>query len=470
MQTRPQATLLYMTVDIGDGRQDILHISPEDDPKALSQQFAAKHKLSKEMTAKLQGLIRSNQEAAKRYQADQSQPFSPLQGLSRTQFSESALLSRRRGRRPPSVHEDKDVTFHPKVNSPARRPVKTEELLLKKGKQLLDKREEIRNYYLSEELKDCTFQPQIDHRSLKLSSKAVYSSPRHELLYQDAQTRQDVKRETYLYTVKTEHPYHPQINDRSADAETREQIFTRLTQARRRTSSDSVPEPDMNQSDAYFHPLTGRGPSRPEYMRKQPVHEHLYELRARKNQVTEDLRSRLEEQRPFYTSFTTKKSDQIVRNSRRRQLEKIFRALDADRDGVISFDTLAIEEVDERALRLLSPIWEQMQEKGVEYDLEGFLADAETVCSVLSVEERDYLLKVNSNPRPQPLPQEQKPRLNQISRILAAERFADADLYTKQLQDKEQAALKTAQLKASLEAQQLSECTFRPATTKYTRK
>ena len=162
MQARPQATLLYMTVDIGDGRQDVLHISPEDDPKVLSQQFAAKHKLGREMTAKLQGLIRSNQEAAKRYQAEQPQPFSPLRGLARTQFmSESALLSSRRGRRPPSIHEDKDVTFHPKVNSPARRPVKTEELLLQKGKELLDKREVTRNFYLSEELKDCTFQPQL---------------------------------------------------------------------------------------------------------------------------------------------------------------------------------------------------------------------------------------------------------------------------------------------------------------------
>ena len=380
MQAKPQATLLYMTVDIGDGRQDVLHISLDDDPKSLSQQFAAKHKLNQEMTTKLQGLIRSNQAAAKRYRADQPQGFSPFQGLSRSQYmSESTLQGSRRGRRPPSIHENKDVTFHPQVNSPARRPAKPEELLLKKGKEIQDKREITRNYYLAEELKDCTFQPQIDHRSLKLSSKAAYSSPRHELLYQDAQTRQDLKQETYLYTVKTEFPYHPQINDQGADAETREQVFTRLTQAKRKTSADSVPEQDMDQSDAFFHPLTGRGPNRPEYMRRQPVHEHLYELRARKEQVTEDLRSRLEEQRPFFTSFTTKKSDQIVRERRRRQLEKIFQALDTDRDGLISIDTLVIDGVDERALRLLDPIWGQMQESGEEYNLERFLTDAESV-------------------------------------------------------------------------------------------
>ena len=470
MQSRPQTTLLYMTVDIGDGRQDVLQITPDDDAVNLAQKFAMKHKLNKDMTSKLRTLIRSNQMAARRYQ-DEQQPAttSTWQGLSRSQVSESTLTSTRKARRPPSLHEDREVTFHPKVNSPVRRTYKPEDMLLQKGKELQDRREEIRNYYISEELKDCTFQPQIDHRSLKLSSRTMYSSPRHEMLYQDAQVRQEQKRETYLYTVKTEFPYHPQINERQ-ESETREQVFTRLTQAKRRTSSDSIPEQNTEETDVYFHPLTGRGPTIPEYMRKQPVHEHLYELRDHKHQVTEHLRSQLHEQRPNYTSFTTKKSDQIVRLNRRRQFEKIFQQLDADRDGVINFETLNIDGVDERVLRLLGPVWEVMQEKEAQLDLERFVNEAEAVWMVLSVEEKDYLLKANTKPRVQPAQLESKPRLNQISRILAAERFAEADVYTKQLQDKELAAQKTAQLKAALLEQEMAQCTFRPETTKYTRK
>ncbi|CAG9317406.1 unnamed protein product [Blepharisma stoltei] len=55
--------LLAMTVEIGDGRQDIIIIYENDDPSQLAQDFAKKHFLDKSMQHSLESLIKQNKEA-----------------------------------------------------------------------------------------------------------------------------------------------------------------------------------------------------------------------------------------------------------------------------------------------------------------------------------------------------------------------------------------------------------------------
>ncbi|CAG9333075.1 unnamed protein product [Blepharisma stoltei] len=54
--------LLVMTVEIGDGRQDIITISENDDPFQLAHDFAMKHKLDKSLQQSLAHVIRQNKE------------------------------------------------------------------------------------------------------------------------------------------------------------------------------------------------------------------------------------------------------------------------------------------------------------------------------------------------------------------------------------------------------------------------
>lgn len=54
--------LLVMTVEIGDGRQDIITISENDDPNQLAYDFAQKHKLDKSLQQSLAQVIRQNKE------------------------------------------------------------------------------------------------------------------------------------------------------------------------------------------------------------------------------------------------------------------------------------------------------------------------------------------------------------------------------------------------------------------------
>ena len=469
-------TVLHMTVEIGDGRQDVLQITLADDPQSLADRFSFKHKLPREMTEKLKFLIAHNQSALRKYQihtlsVQPSRSLSPSHhppARSISGYAEAMQARVLAAKRPPSAQVVTPVK--PKSLHPAHNP----DLLLQKGRAAEDRLKETRTHYLAEELKDCTFRPQLDHRSQKLSSRSQAALPRHEKLYQDAKLRSEQQKETYLYTVKTEFPYHPQVAGRRESGETREQVFARLTQAKRQISTEQFGEEGQSQSEAsenaFFHPLTGRGPSIPEYIRKQPVHEHLYQLRSHKEKVSEELRAKLDEDRHFSGPFTTKRSEILLRQVWRRQLEKIFRALDGDRDGILTFDTLTTTDIEERALLLLSPIWEEMRDRGVEYELDTFVTDAEAVIGTMSIEEKDYLMKASLTQAVEVQQLQRQPVLSPVSKMLAATRFDDVDIYTKQVQGQEQTAEKLAKLKASLREQELAECTFHPETTKYVRR
>ena len=54
--------LLVMTVEIGDGRQDMIRIHENDDPDKLARSFAQKHNLEASLQSNLAMLIRQNKE------------------------------------------------------------------------------------------------------------------------------------------------------------------------------------------------------------------------------------------------------------------------------------------------------------------------------------------------------------------------------------------------------------------------
>ena len=58
--------LLVMTVEIGDGRQDIIAIREHDDPAELAKNFSDKHGLDASLQQSLTGLILENKEIIKK--------------------------------------------------------------------------------------------------------------------------------------------------------------------------------------------------------------------------------------------------------------------------------------------------------------------------------------------------------------------------------------------------------------------
>ena len=62
----PNKELLVMTVEIGDGRQDVIAIHENDDPQDLARQFAEKHGLDPSLQESLVGLILENKEMIKK--------------------------------------------------------------------------------------------------------------------------------------------------------------------------------------------------------------------------------------------------------------------------------------------------------------------------------------------------------------------------------------------------------------------
>ena len=60
---------LVMTVEIGDGRTDIITIHEEDDPSFLAQEFATKHNLDMSLQKSLCKLIKQNKDLVEKKQA-----------------------------------------------------------------------------------------------------------------------------------------------------------------------------------------------------------------------------------------------------------------------------------------------------------------------------------------------------------------------------------------------------------------
>ena len=61
---------LVMTVEIGDGRTDVIKIHEEDDPSLLAQEFAVKHNLDFDLQKSLSKLIRQNKDLVEKKTLD----------------------------------------------------------------------------------------------------------------------------------------------------------------------------------------------------------------------------------------------------------------------------------------------------------------------------------------------------------------------------------------------------------------
>jgi hypothetical protein len=238
--------IMMMTVDLGNGMQDVIRVRELDDLLELAKRFSLKHHLDEKLTKSLHSLLRENFAKVKRKAMDldlskwnklfSSQPIrkdlSPPQGMlasgsssrglnsaiSKSPSSQSimkstgmsnygeylyarGLLFKERNwktnmakKKLKMVQSEKDLTFKPSINKISeilsqRHDHKIEEMLLMEGLRLREKRESERSKAMIEEMTKCTFAPKINGRSAQIDSERHTSRPRHMDLYEDAKRR-----------------------------------------------------------------------------------------------------------------------------------------------------------------------------------------------------------------------------------------------------------------------------------------
>lgn len=92
--------LLVMTVEIGDGRQDMIVVCENDDPLQLAREFARKHNLDQSLQQALSDLIKQNKETIEKQMAyaTEGRNFDFLGSYSSSQRSKEAEIANKKSK------------------------------------------------------------------------------------------------------------------------------------------------------------------------------------------------------------------------------------------------------------------------------------------------------------------------------------------------------------------------------------
>ena len=514
--------LLLLTVDLGSGRQDVLPIYSESEPAAMAKSLAAKHRLKNEVTKKLEILITKKKEESSKFVSSHGN-ISMVLTTTRPSVTEPTPLRTRsqselrpfssKSTRPSNYGEwmyQRGQQFKGKLrynqmrsfsSQDLRKTVKTgktdmkkrekkgettEESLMKKAEVTELKIKNQRSELMEKEMSECTFKPTINGRSEKLdrsSSASFHGSQRFEKLYTDAYDKELRQLDRHECAVKTEFPFHPTVTSTRKAPESQSAMVARLLTSKKNfqevvTKLKTELDESFNRSCSAtgFKPVTGRGPRWSEYTRKGPVHEHLYSQRTKHKTVVDRMRQQENDAKGKPGKLSIRRSEEMVVERRKQQVETMFKILDQNRDGQLDFDSLALDEMDNRSMLILSPIWAKLQETGQAMDFSSFEKEVEALLLYISNEEKTYLLKAVEavgKPGLQGSGTEaRQPGLSKTSEELANRRkqLLGGDIYTRRMLEEVMSAERLQFKREALAKEELKACTFRPALNNYRRK
>ena len=156
-------------------------------------------------------------------------------------------------------------------------------------------------------------------------------------------------------------------------------------------------------------------------------------------------------------------SDKIFHDFRLRQYERLFKMLDSDGDGSISASAIKIDQVDVKALEILTPFFEELQASEATMDFQQFSAKMDILCKSLNVAQRSQLLKREAkaeNAEP-----ERRPFISQKSLMYAEQKRSTlpTDMYERLTTANKMTEMRMQKIKEDKEREENKECTFKPA-------
>ena len=191
----------------------------------------------------------------------------------------------------------------------------------------------------------------------------------------------------------------------------------------------------------------------------------LYSQHTTKQKELEDIKT--EQQKMLEAVSSSKKScegsDKIFHDFRLRQYERLFKMLDSDGDGSISASAIKIDQVDVKALEILTPFFEELQASEATMDFQQFSAKMDILCKSLNVAQRSQLLKREAkaeNAEP-----ERRPFISQKSLMYAEQKRSTlpTDMYERLTTANKMTEMRMQKIKEDKEREENKECTFKPA-------
>lgn len=467
--------LLYMTIEVAPGKNDLLPVYPADQPASLSKAFCQKHKLPPSLQRQVERLIASAMLSASRFQEGRRTVQSTSRALTRSQnssFTPKALSTHGRGSEEPrnygewmyyrdqkkpkiAFHRQEKVTSEPPSRS-YRKLSYSVEKLIQKGKESKQRLLEKRRLAHAEERKLCPFRPSLSVKSERLSRSRSADRPAFDRLFHDAKER------TFRLSLQTksyqrqECPFHPFTLSSRRQPEAQLSMIDRLVRSKVdfERAVAKVREEIETAEKPSFRPSIGREPST---QRHGSIYERLF-VNGR------DKKREDSEERGRNSRNMDDQSREIVQKYRKRQMEGLFQWLDQDRDGLVQLTAVSdLHGLDGKLTRILSPLWRLLLEKKEPVALEAFLTDVDQVLRDLSVGEKAYALR-HMRERPRESLQQ-----DSLSKETGRRSFTGVDVYARQMQERSVSADRLRKLREEKTKAEMKECTFRPTLTRYRR-
>lgn len=493
---RQDSEVLVMTIEVADGRQDVIYVREGDDPAILAQDFASRYGLDSNTTLHLARLIAQNKAAAKKMMRKSASAHPGLQNGAKPQGERNGSVFDRLYQRKKKPQEPRPVSatarkpgeasrnygewlyfrgmqaketqqrqaqakiqadqkaqarqmpFKPTIdrNSALLAPrlqARTEDLLLKKEAQKQEKIALLKAEIETDRLKECSFTPKIDPRSQHLTLCHSSQQPRYMDLFHEAVKRKERQVERSTESTKTECPFKPTTNGPKADID-QASFLDRIVNSKRKFEEEMakvrqeiVTDTDEATGQKLFRPVLQQDYQRT--LEAGSVHEHLYLLRDQKQQTVHKMAEELNEhfKAAQNRSKVSENSAKLLEMSQKRTAERLFALLDSDSDGYISVSACNIEALDPKSAQILVPVLSQLTS-----DMVSFLVFEEWIEELLRTlngEERAHLMRKAGKEEASPM----KGTAIQKSLSLKSDLFArkrrqslPEDLYARQTSEK----------------------------------
>ena len=317
---------------------------------------------------------------------------------------------------------------------------RVEETLLNWGEHRQSKLAQLKSSRTEEELRPCSFTPQLDRKSLQISEKSKSTAqPRFLDLYDLATKRNQQP------TYKSECSFHPRIFVEKRVAETPTEFISRLYTSKTRPGEDphkhSTPLEDSE-------PCPPKKPAIRTDRYSQPIHDYLYSL---KDKTAEQVRTE-----PMEEQAENAASHKVFSRFQRACIGSIFAALDQNREGLVSGALRDTAALTEKQKALLAPVFKEIRTSGQKWALDVFTDRVMELIGTLTVEDRGYLLtRIKASASKAPSTLQPKRKVAPGSPKLLSERTSEVTIRQKTAQTK-------AKLQAERSAKETQECSFKP--------
>lgn len=474
MDSEAACPLLYMTIEITPGRQDLLPVYSSDKPETLSKSFCRKHSLSSATGQKLSRLISTSMRSASRFRQGRKTVQSVTRTITRSQGSSVTPSRERRSEEPRNYGEwlyqrGQKATIQQRLRTQISKEHVSGSLsksakitsysvdsLMQKGDAARQRLLARRRFMQQQERKQCPFRPTLSVKSERLSRSRSSDTPAFDRLFQDAKARTCRLSIQTSEVMNRECPFRPVTLSSRKRPETYLGIVERLMRSKLKFEeavAKAREEIDIARQPT-FRPSVGRDPV---LKQSGPVFERLYERRR----VVEKR-----EESSTTTLGVDAKSREIVRRYRRRQIEALFGSLDKDRDGQVQLASLTdLPPLDSQLLRLLTPLWQFLLSASSPVTLETFSGQMETLLATASSADKAYLLR-HMGEGQQSIDKTSASRETGVSQRRS---LAGSDVYTRQMAERSLSADRLLRLREDKAAEELKKCTFRPTLTRYRR-